>query len=86
MSQGMPDRIVTTGPYAWSRNPMYAGHLIFLAGLAVASGSPIAVAALVGHVPWFVRRVRRDEERLRARFGAAYDDYAARVPRWAQVP
>jgi protein-S-isoprenylcysteine O-methyltransferase Ste14 len=85
MSQGMPERLVTTGPYAWSRNPMYAGHLAFLAGLAVATGSPVALAALAWHVPWFARRVRRDEDRLRERFGAAYDEYASRVPRWLPV-
>jgi protein-S-isoprenylcysteine O-methyltransferase Ste14 len=86
MSQGMPDRLVTSGPYAWSRNPMYAGHLTFLAGLAVASGSPAAAAVLAGHVPWFARRVGRDEARLRDRFGASYDAFAARVPRWLPNP
>jgi len=86
MSQGMPERIVMTGPYAWSRNPMYAGHVVFFAGLTVASGSPLALAALLGHLPWFDRRARRDEQRLHARFGAVYDDYVARVPRWVRIP
>ena len=30
-----PERIITTGPYRYTRNPMYLGHLIFLAGLAL---------------------------------------------------
>ena len=85
MSQGMPDRLVTDGPYAWSRNPMYSGHLVFLTGLAVASSSPAAAAVAVGHLPWFAARVRRDEERLRTRFPADYDQYAARVSRWGSV-
>jgi protein-S-isoprenylcysteine O-methyltransferase Ste14 len=82
MSQGMPERLVREGPYGWTRNPMYAGHLLFLTGLAVTTRSPLAVAALAGHLPWFRSRVRRDEARLRARFGTAYDEYCATVPRW----
>lgn len=82
MSQGMPERLVTSGPYARTRNPMYAGHLVFLAGLTVASGSPLAAALLGWHVRWFGRRVRRDEERLHAAFGPAYEAYVRQVPRW----
>jgi protein-S-isoprenylcysteine O-methyltransferase Ste14 len=82
MSQGMPDRLITTGPYAVTRNPMYLGHLTFLAGLAMTTRSPLAAAVAVAHVPWFSARVRRDEIRLRNKFGPAYDEYCARVPRW----
>lgn len=83
---GLPERLVEDGPYAWCRNPMYAGHVLFLTGLAVATRSPVAAAALLGHLPWFGRRVRRDEARLRAHFGPAYDAYCARVPRWLPLP
>lgn len=82
MSQGMPERLVEDGPYAWSRNPMYAGHLVFLTGLAASSRSPLSWALLGWHVSWFQGRVRADEARLRDRFGPAYEDYCARVPRW----
>lgn len=82
MSQGYPERLVTSGPYAWSRNPMYLGHLVFLAGLVPASRSPVAVAAFAAAVPWFRARVRRDEERLTRLFGEEYRAYLARVPRW----
>jgi protein-S-isoprenylcysteine O-methyltransferase Ste14 len=82
MSQGMPDRLITTGPYAVTRNPMYLGHLVFLAGLALVTRSPLAVVAAVGHVPWFAARVHRDELRLQERFGAPYDEYCSQVPRW----
>lgn len=82
MSQGMPERLIATGPYAVTRNPMYLGHLTFLTGLAMATRSPLAALAAAAHVPWFAARVRRDERRLRRKFGAAYDDYCTRVPRW----
>ena len=77
-----PERIVEQGPYRWVRNPMYLGHLIFLAGLAVALRSWIALAVFALHAPWFDRRVREDEARLRQLFGAEYDGYRARVKRW----
>jgi protein-S-isoprenylcysteine O-methyltransferase Ste14 len=77
-----PERIVAEGPYRWVRNPMYLGHLIFLAGLALLLSSWIAVAVLVFHVVWFDRRVRDDEARLEALFGASYSEYRGRVKRW----
>ena len=74
--------LVTAGPYRFTRNPMYLGHLIFLAGLAVTFRSYFAVALVVGHAVWFHRRVIADEARLTARFGAEYTDYMRRVKRW----
>ena len=77
-----PEHIVASGPYRWVRNPMYLGHLIFFAGLALVLGSWIAMAVLVFHVSWFHRRVREDEERLAALFGDPYREYCRRVKRW----
>ncbi|HET6263441.1 MAG TPA: isoprenylcysteine carboxylmethyltransferase family protein [Usitatibacter sp.] len=77
-----PDRIVEAGPYRWVRNPMYLGHLIFLAGLALVLHSWIAAAVFAFHLVWFDRRVRSDERHLAERFGEAYGDYCRRVKRW----
>lgn len=77
-----PDRVVRAGPYRWVRNPMYLGHLIFFAGLAVLLRSWPGVALLVFHLFWFDRRVREDEQRLAALFGDDYRDYCRRVKRW----
>ena len=77
-----PERIVESGPYRWVRNPMYLGHLIFFAGLALTLDSWIALAVLAFHAFWFDRRVREDEERLAALFGDAYREYCRRVKRW----
>ena len=81
-----PERIVTSGIYAYTRNPMYLGHLIFLAGLALATRSPLAAALFAGHIPWFNARAREDEEVLSARFGRPYERYRRRVPRWLPRP
>jgi protein-S-isoprenylcysteine O-methyltransferase Ste14 len=77
-----PERLVTTGPFAWSRNPMYLGHLIFLAGLALSLHSLFAAAMGAATAVAFHSRVRRDERRLAEQFGQPYRDYAARVKRW----
>jgi protein-S-isoprenylcysteine O-methyltransferase Ste14 len=77
-----PERLVTGGPYRWCRHPMYLGHLIFLAGLALALRSWLGAAVFVLHAVWFDRRARSDEARLVALFGEPYREYAARVKRW----
>lgn len=77
-----PDRIVGDGPYRWVRNPMYLGHLVFLAAIALVLGSWIAAAVFAFHAIWFDRRVREDEARLAALFGDSYRAYCGRVKRW----
>lgn len=77
-----PDRIVATGPYRFTRNPMYLGHLIFMLGLAVTFWSWFALVLLAARAAWFHGRVLRDEKRLEARFGNAYADYCRKVRRW----
>ncbi len=77
-----PKRVVTEGPYGFTRNPMYLGHLIFMAGLALTFWSWLALALLAVNMAWFHRRVVNDEEHLRSLFGAEYGDYTAQVKRW----
>jgi protein-S-isoprenylcysteine O-methyltransferase Ste14 len=77
-----PERLVTSGPFALCRNPMYLGHLIFLAGLALSLGSWAGAALALGTAVWLQFRVRRDERRLAERFGEPYLQYRSRVKRW----
>ena len=77
-----PDAIVEAGPYRYLRNPMYLGHLVFFAGLALALRSWVGAAVFVAHAFWFDARVRDDERRLAERFGEPYRDYCRRVKRW----
>ena len=77
-----PQRLVDDGPYRYTRNPMYLGHLIFMAGLALTFRSWLGLAILLANLVWFHRRVRGDEQRLLEHFGAPYADYCRRVKRW----
>ena len=78
----MPDRILDDGPYRYTRNPMYLGHLIFLIGLAITFWSWFALILLAARAVWFHLRVLHDEKRSARIFGADYDAYRARVKRW----
>ncbi len=80
--QGLPKRLVTSGPYALSRNPMYLGHILFTLGLALVFRSPLAAALVVERARRFSHRVRVDEERLERIFGDEYRAYCRRVKRW----
>lgn len=77
-----PRRILSRGPYRFTRNPMYLGHLIFLLGLALTFWSWFALVILAGRALWFHQRVLQDEQRLEVIFGAEYAAYRARVKRW----
>jgi protein-S-isoprenylcysteine O-methyltransferase Ste14 len=78
----LPDRLILTGPYRYTRNPMYLGHLIFLLGLAVTLRSWFALILVLARAMWFHWRVLRDEKRLEAEFNGAYAQYRQRVKRW----
>ena len=73
--------LTTTGPYAYTRNPLYLGSFLIAAGFAIASRSLwvafIAILLLAG-IYWPV--IRSEEEYLRTRF-SEFDEYAQRVPR-----
>jgi protein-S-isoprenylcysteine O-methyltransferase Ste14 len=78
----MPERIIAAGPYRYTRNPMYLGHLIFMTGLVITFCSWFALALFVARAIWFQQRVWQDESRLERTFGAEYAAYCARVRRW----
>jgi hypothetical protein len=77
-----PDRVVSTGPYAYTRNPMYLGHLIYLFGLSLTLQSWLGAVITIAVALWFQRRVIGDEEKLATRLGKPYIEYMKKVPRW----
>jgi hypothetical protein len=77
-----PERLVSTGLYAYTRNPMYLGHIIFLIGLTLTLNSWFAALITMGTAWWFHRRVVGDEKKLLERLGEPYANYLATVKRW----
>jgi len=74
-------KLITVGPYAYVRNPIYTGMLgMFIAtGLAMEHW-PGLVVGLVLFAVGMVIRVKSEERLLRAAFGEEFDEYAKRVP------
>jgi protein-S-isoprenylcysteine O-methyltransferase Ste14 len=73
--------LTTTGPYAYTRNPLYLGSLIIAAGFALAARSLwIALAIAVIFVALYVPVMGFEEQFLRSQF-QGFDEYARRVPR-----
>ena len=77
-----PAILMTGGPYAISRHPMYTGELALWLGWAILYGSiPVLIGlAALGAVVALL--APREERALEAKFGAVYRQYKARVPRW----
>ena len=78
-----PRHLVAVGPYRVSRNPMYLGVVLILAGWTIAFASPmLAIYGLIV-AGAFHLRVRLNEEPFLSRtHGTQWTQYAGRVPRW----
>jgi len=75
--------LVTSGPYRFTRNPMYLGMIAMLTGSCFMLGtlSPAFILLLFVVI---IRElfIKPEERKLHSTFGAAYDDYCWRVRRW----
>ena len=77
------DKLVTNGPFAHMRNPIYVGNTIATLGLALAlqNGWLLLAAPLAGVLTHYLA-VKREAAHLEAKFGQSWRDYAARVKAW----
>lgn len=75
--------LTVTGPYAYTRNPLYLGSAILALGAAIATRSWISALILFTYFSIFYSIVmRKEEDELRPRHGVAFDNYAAAVPQF----
>ena len=73
--------LTRTGPYAYTRNPLYLGSMMIAFGFAAAAGSWIILIALaVLFAAIYIPTIQGEEGYLREHF-AGFDEYAAKVPR-----
>lgn len=78
-----PAALVTSGPYRFTRNPMYLALVLLLAGLAAGLGKVTPFLVLPPFVLALDRLfIRREERRLAAHFGDAFDAWRRQVRRW----
>ena len=82
-----PDRpaetLVTSGPFAFSRNPIYVGNVAIILGLALAKGS-VWYFLLAPLVLLLIRElaIKREELHMSVRFEDAWTNYTKQVRRW----
>ncbi|SDE52436.1 Protein-S-isoprenylcysteine O-methyltransferase Ste14 [Limimaricola pyoseonensis] len=83
MPRRTPEALVTDGPFRFSRNPIYLGDALVLAGAALMLDAPLALP-LVPLFAWILTRrfIRGEEAALRARFPQAFAEWSARTRRW----
>ncbi len=80
---GQPNQLVIDGLFRWSRNPMYLGFLILLAGVAIGLGSWVGVLApaifFAAADRWYIPF---EERLMRQTFDEHYESHAHQVRRW----
>ena len=77
-----PTELVRSGPYAWSRNPMYLGWSLIHLGAALSARSPGMSITWPVSVVLVNRAIGHEERQLAAGFGTEFTSYAAAVPRY----
>lgn len=83
MTPGSSSSVVSTGIYRLTRNPMYLGFLLALAGWGAMLGNLLGLLPLAAFVAWMNRfQIAPEERALREKFGADFEDYMHRVRRW----
>jgi protein-S-isoprenylcysteine O-methyltransferase Ste14 len=75
-------KFITTGVYAWVRNPMYLGSLLFLLGFFFTTLSLLSLLVWVALFIFYDRMVTYEERDLRRILGEKYLEYRKQVPRW----
>jgi protein-S-isoprenylcysteine O-methyltransferase Ste14 len=75
--------LITSGPFAVVRNPLYVGNFFICFGIAVFSGKPwlVVLTALLFGLQYYAI-VRHEERLLVSRFGRDYEAYMGAVPAW----
>ncbi|SMP00172.1 methyltransferase family protein [Paracoccus laeviglucosivorans] len=78
-----PARLVTWGPFALSRNPIYLGDLILLAGVFLVANAPAGLVVLPGFALFLTRRfILSEEAMVQDAFGAEFSAYRRKTRRW----
>ncbi|ABD08979.1 Isoprenylcysteine carboxyl methyltransferase [Rhodopseudomonas palustris HaA2] len=77
------DRLVTWGPFRFSRNPIYLANAWLLIGIGTAFGNGwFIVFALLSAVAVDRLAIRREERHLAIKFGNDWIEYSSKTPRW----
>lgn len=80
---GQASTLISSGIYQFSRNPMYLGVLLVLAGWAIYLGNLLSVFWILVFIIYITRfQIIPEERLLQEKFGAAFTQYKSKVRRW----
>jgi len=82
IDEATQDKLVTSGMFGISRNPIYIAFLAFLAGMILIYPNLAACAAFILFAAAIHRQVIREEKFLRSHYSQEYEDYCRRVRRY----
>jgi protein-S-isoprenylcysteine O-methyltransferase Ste14 len=76
-------QLATSGPYAWIRNPLYAGSFLMMLGFGTLMHDPLTLWVVIGPVAWlYWQAVLSEERHMASIFPDEWPQYAAKVPRF----
>jgi protein-S-isoprenylcysteine O-methyltransferase Ste14 len=83
LDPGKTTRLVVSGVYSFTRNPMYLAMLLAVLGIALMTRNPLALIGVVLFPAYITRlQILPEERALRAIFGEPFDSYCRKVRRW----
>lgn len=75
--------LITSGPYRFTRNPLYLGGNVFMVfGASLLLGSPVGLLITAFHLPFVDRFIRREEKQLEQKYNDQWRRYKRNVHRW----
>jgi len=77
--------LITSGPYAWIRNPLYLGNWFLWSGVAVFAGVPLMLPIVWSAFAFIYSNISTWEQGLLRQRQPAYSDYLRRTPAWIPV-
>ncbi len=77
-------KVISTGPYAWVRHPMYLGCVVFATAVPLALGSWVALPVFALQIPFYMLRLLNEEKVLRTEL-PGYTDYCRKM-RYHLIP
>jgi len=81
-----PDKLVITGIYRYSRNPMQLSQVVIFLGVGIATASWIFLLLAASYIVMPLLWVAAEEHHCLKYYGDAYREYMKRTPRWIGIP
>jgi len=82
---GDPNKLKSTGPFAWSRNPIYVVSIVGMVGWGIAIGSTYVSVLLAAWAALYIAAPFLEEPWLARQFGHEFEEYKDKVPRYFRI-